>query len=186
MSAEKIIEQIKKDSEKEIKVIKKESEKEIKDITETAKNKAKKEAEKIKEQGKNQAENEKKIMISQENQESNKKLMNAREEMINKCFDKAIDKLSKLNKKDYQNISEKLLKNGMEKITGEKKVFIARTEDKEIAKKLRIPVAGEIDSTGGVIVSSKDGKITIDNTLHGIINREKQVIRNKVGKVLFS
>ena len=186
MSAEKIIEQIKKDADKEIKQIRKDADKEIKDIKETAKNKAKNEAKKIKEQGKREAENEKKIMISQANQESNKKIINASEEMIEKYYKKKKNKLSKLNKNEYQNISEKLMKNGMEKISGEKKVFVARAEDKEIAKKLGIMVAGENDSSGGIILSSKDGKIRIDNTFDGIINREKQVIRNKVGKVLFS
>jgi len=186
MSAEKIIEQIKIDSEKEIKKIEKELDKEIQKIKSISKKESEEEVDKIKSQGKKEAQNEKKILISQAHQELNRKLMNTREEMIDKCFNNALEKLKNLTKSEYQKISENLMKKGMQKISGERKVYISRIQDKEIAKKLGIVVAGEIESIGGIIIASKDGKITVDNTFEGIIKREKQKIRNKIGKILFS
>jgi len=186
MSAEKIIEQIKKDSEKEIKKIEKESDEEIQKINNVAKKKSEEEVDKIKLHGKKEAENEKKILISQAHQELNRKLMNEREEMIDKCFYKALEKLKNFSKSEYQHICENLMEKGMQTISGEKRVYISRIQDKEIAKKLGLDIAGEIKSIGGIIITSKDGKITVDNTFEGIIKREKQKIRNKVGKILFS
>lgn len=186
MSAEKIIEEIKKHSEKEIKEIKNESDKKKKEIIEQAKKEGRKKAETIKEEGRKEAENTKKILISQANQEASRKKMQAREEIIVKCFIEAETKLSNIKGKEYQEIVENLIKNSMKKISGDKIVYISREEDGEIADNFDLEVAGKIESIGGVVISSSDGKITIDNTFEGIIKREKSEIRNKVGKILFS
>ena len=186
MSAEKIIEQIKKDYEKEIKQIKKEEDNKVKSIIESAKKEGEKQAEEIINTGKKQAENHKKILVSQANQDSKRKIMNAKEEVINKCFDNAKEKLSKLKDKDYQKIVETLIKKGKNDISSELKLYISRESDKKIAKKLGLKVAGRIESIGGIILSSKDSKITIDNTFEGILKREKAEIRNKIGKMIFS
>ena len=186
MSAEKIIEQIKKDSQKEIKKIKTESEKKKKEIIDQAKKEGKLEAEKIREEGKKEAENTKKILISQANQKASRKKMQAREEIIEKCFREAEKKLLNIKGTEYQRIVENLIKKSMEKISGEKIVYMSRKEDKKIAEKLDLKVAGKIEAVGGIVLSSSDGKITIDNTFEGIIKREKSEIRNRVGKILFS
>ena len=48
-----------------------------------------------------------------------------------------------------------------------------------------IKVSGETGATGGVILQSEHGTVTIDNTFEGILKREKQRIRVKVGQLLF-
>ena len=45
---------------------------------------------------------------------------------------------------------------------------------------------GNVDASGGIILESVDGQITLDNTFDGILEREKNRIRIKVGKLLFS
>lgn len=186
MSAEKIIEQIKNDSTKEIKKIQKEKDNEIKNIIESAKKQGKIEAEEIIKNGEKQAQNHKKILISQVNQDSKRKIMNAKEEVINKCFKKAQEKLSKIEKKDYQKIIEVLINKGKKRISGKIKVYISRESDKKFVEKIGLKLAGKIESIGGIILTSDDSKITIDNTFEGILKREKEEIRNKIGKMLFS
>ena len=44
----------------------------------------------------------------------------------------------------------------------------------------------KIESIGGIILKSIDGKIIFNNTFEGILKREKERIRIKVGKFLFS
>jgi vacuolar-type H+-ATPase subunit E/Vma4 len=63
---------------------------------------------------------------------------------------------------------------------------VSKDEDKEIAKNLGLKVTGNVDASGGIILKSGDGQITLDNTFDGILERKKDRIRIKVGKLLFS
>jgi V/A-type H+-transporting ATPase subunit E len=186
MSAEKIIEQIKKDSENEINQIKKEAEKKAKEIISKTKMEAETEAEKIIENGKKNSENIKKILISKANQDSKKEIMNEREKIINECFTKAHHELSILKEPKYSKIVKKLIKNGCNKLGKDCSILISRYSDGKIAEEFGISVSGKIESAGGIIIKSKDGKIILDHTFDGIFRREKDKIRIKVGMLLFS
>ena len=186
MSAEKIIEQIKKDTEKEVKQIKQEAKKQAKAIIEYAKEKAKIDAEKILTNGKNQSGNLKKILLSKANQDVKKEIMNAKEKIIENCFTKAHHELSILKGEKYERIVRKLIKDGQEKLGRKCIVLVTRDTDKKIARDLGINVVGTIESSGGIILKSTDQKIILDHTFDGILKREKDKIRIKVGNLLFS
>lgn len=49
-----------------------------------------------------------------------------------------------------------------------------------------LTITGNIEVSGGVILKSSDGKITLDNTFEGILGRKKDEMRRRVGKLLFS
>lgn len=186
MSAEKIIQQIKNDSQKEQKDIIKDAENQAKQIIQNAKNDAEIKSEKIINDGKKQSENQQKILISKANQDSKREIMKAKEEVIEDCFITAQEKLLNLNETEYKKTIENLIKNGQKIIGQNCKIQISKELDKEIAKKLGVEVIGRINATGGIIIQSNNGKITFDNTFEGIIKREKNKIRIKVGKLLFS
>jgi len=186
MSAEKIIEQIKKDSETEIKQIQNDAESQAKGILETTKKEAEKEAEKILENGKKQSDNLKKILVSKANQDAKRDIMNARETIIDECFTKAHHELSILKGEHYEKIVKKLIIDGQKKLGGSCMVLVTRDADKKIAKDLGIHIDGTIESAGGVILKSSDGRVTLDHTFDGILKREKDKLRIKVGKLLFS
>lgn len=186
MSAEKIIQQIKKDAEKQAKVILKDAKKQAKEIINDSKKDAEKQAKKILEDGEIQSENVKKIIVSKANQDAKKEIMKAREKIIEECFIKAHHKLSTLNETDYKEIVSFLMKRGQSKLSGNCTVMISRDVDKKIADNLGLKVSGNVESAGGVILRSDDGKITLDCTFDGILKREKDKIRIKVGKLLFS
>ena len=186
MSAEKIINQIKKDSQKEINQILKDAEKEAKHIITTAKDEAKKQVDRILADGTAKSENITKIHISKANQDMKREIMNAREKIIDECFVKAHHKLSTLSEQKYKNIVRKLMIDGQKKLSGECTVKTSRPIDKQIAKDLGLQISGSVESSGGIILMSNDGRILLDHTLDGILKREKQKIRIKVGKLLFS
>lgn len=186
MSAEKIIEQIKKDSEKEIKQIIGEAEKQAKNIIQTAKNEAKVEAEKMLETGKQRSENLGRVLISKANNDAKREFMNAKEKIIDECFTKAHHELSILKGERYERLVRKLIKEGQEKLGNDCTVLVARDVDKKIATDFGIKIMGTIDSCGGVILRSADGKVTLDQTFDSILQREKDKIRIIVGKLLFS
>ena len=186
MSVEKIIEQIKKDSNNVVEQILKESEKQATKIVNNAISKAKKESREILTNGKKQSESIKKILVSKENQNSKRKIIKVRESIIEDCFEKAQRKLIKLEDEKYKKLITKLIKNGSKKLGGKCTVKTSRDIDKKIADELGIKVTEKIDATGGIILKSINGKITLDNTFEGILEREKDRIRIKVGKLLFS
>ena len=186
MSAEKIIEQIKKDAEKEIKQIQKDADTEAKKIIDDIKAQAKLEAEKILENGKIQADNTKRILISKENQRIKREIMNAREKVIEDCFVKSHQKLSMVKGKEYEDAVTKYVKTGVNKLGKDCSVLTSRVEDKKIVEKLGLKSAGTIEASGGVKLVSEDGRITLDYTFDGILKRDKNKIRNKVGRLLFS
>ena len=186
MSAEKIIEQIKKDSEKEIGKIKSIAEKNAKEIISKSKKEAEIQAEKIVENGKQQTEIQKKIELSKANQELKREIMNTKEKIIDDCFTKALHEFSILKGERYSKIVTKLIKDGQQKIGSDCKIFATRDADKKIAEDLGLKVEGTIESSGGIILVSADGKITLNHTFDGILKRDKDKIRIKVGKLLFS
>jgi len=185
MSVEKIIEQIKIDSNKEIDQILNDAEKQATKIFNDAISKAKKESREILAKGKKQSESIKKILVSKANQNSKRKIIKAKETIIEECFEKAQHKLIELKDEEYKKLITKLIKNGSKKIGGKCIVKPSKDIDIKIARKLGFKVTDKIEATGGIILKSINGKITLDNTFEGILNREKERIRIKVGKLLF-
>jgi len=186
MSAEKIIQQIKKDAEKEIKQILAEAEKQAKQIINEAKKQTEKEAEKILTNGKKQSENLERIMIAKVSQNAKREIMRTQEKIIEECFTRASEKLSKLKVEDYKNMVSRLIKDGEKKLGEQCNMIISRETDREIAEEMGFAIVGNIKASGGVVLQSQDGRITLDNTFDGILRRKKDKIRVKVGKILFS
>ena len=112
--------------------------------------------------------------------------MNAREKIIDDCFIKAHHKLSTLDEKKYKEIVNFLMRDGSKKLGGKCTVIVSRDIDKKIAKNIGLEITGSVESSGGIILQSNDGKVTLDHTFAGILKREKDKIRIMVGKLLFS
>jgi vacuolar-type H+-ATPase subunit E/Vma4 len=186
MTAEKIIERIKKDSEKEKNQILKEAEKQVKIIKDEASKKAKIESDQILSEGKKQAEKIKKIIISKVNQDVKRERMNAREKIIEECFIKAHHELSTLKEAEYKKTVTKLIENGRKKLDGQCTIVISRDIDRKIAENMGLKVTGNVESSGSVKLISSDGRVTLDNTFDGILKRKKNEIRIEVGRLLFS
>jgi vacuolar-type H+-ATPase subunit E/Vma4 len=185
MSAEKIIQQIKKDSDKEIKTILKKAETQAKEIIDSAIIEAEIEGKKIVSNGNIQSENIKRVLVSKANQDYKKEIMIAKEKIIDECFTKAHHKLSILKGQEYEKIVRKLIKNGYNKLGSKCSALISRDIDEKIAKEYNVSVSGKVESSGGVILKSGDERVILNHTFDGILKREKDRIRIKVGKILF-
>ena len=186
MTAEIIINKIKTDAKQKASEIKKEAEQQADHIKKDAAKEAKNQAQEIVEKGKQQAENRKKILISQAHQNTKRNEMNAKEKLIETCFQQAIDQLGSIDEQTYKKIVKQLIIQGKKQIPGSCHIKISHDIDEQIAKDLDVKVTGTIDATGGIVLLSENGTITIDNTFDGILKREKQDIRVKIGTLLFS
>jgi len=137
------------------------------------------------EDGKKQGETLENIMIAKANQDIKREIMNASERIIDECFTKAHHKLSTLKETEYTLMVTKLVEDGCKKIGGPCKLEISRDLDKKIAEKMNLKIIGQVETAGGIILHSEDGNVTLDHTFDGILRRERNRIRIKVGKMLF-
>ena len=186
MSAEKIIQLIKKDAESEVKNTLKNAIKQANSIIEKAKKDAKKQAENIISDGEKNSENIKRILIAKAKQEISHEFMNVKETMINESFLQAYSQIPKIKEEEYKLIITKLMKSSIKKLGEDCKISISRDFDKIIANNLNLKVIGSTDSAGGFIAISNDERIKLNNTFEAIIKRKKDKIRIKIGKILFS
>lgn len=186
MSAEAIIKQIKKDAEQEQGRIEKEAQQKIDEITSAIKKETEDMKQEILEKGQQEADNIKRIELAKAHQQEKRSLLQAKEQIIDTCFEEALQQLKDLDEDHYTNMVETLIKHGSEKIDGEFLLKTSRPIDETIAKKQDIPLSGTVEATGGIILISKDQARIIDNTFEGILKRKKQDIRVEVGSILFT
>lgn len=186
MSAEKIIEQIKKDSQNEARQILKDAEKRASEILNDAKKEARQESDKILSNGKKESENIKKILISKAQQDAKKEIMQAKGKIIDECFVTAQHELSILDEQKYKRIVTKLINDGAKKLGKNCTVATSRTTDRQLAENIGLKIEGSVESSGGILLKSSDGRIILNLTFEGILKREKDKIRIKVGRLLFS
>ena len=186
MSLENIINQINIDTKKEIDQILKDAQFESNRIQKESNINANRISKEILLKGEKKSESIKRIIISKEKQNARKKLTQTKEDIIDQCFEKAYLKFQSYNDKKYEEMISKFIEKGL-KLTGvNSKVIISKEIDKKIVKKFGLEVIGKTKSIGGIILKSNDNKITLDNTIEGIIKREKNRIRSDIGKILFS
>jgi len=186
MSAENLIKRIRDDAQQQIKQIKKDADQQVQSRLDQAKLKAKQDAEHLIEQAKKDVENTKRILVSQAEQQAKRATMNTREELIEHSFEQAQQKLQQLKGKQYESFLKTLIEQAKKQLGTTMQVWVTREQDKKLVKDLGGTVKGIIEGSGGLLLQSKDGYITLDNTFEGILRRKKQEIRIHVGKLLFS
>ena len=129
---------------------------------------------------------EKQIIGSADLEARNKQLMTL-EEGVNKVFSKALDEITNTARSgDYSNLIKSLLDEST-KILGTTEVIVStNTKDKDLVQSTLSQFPGSelsselIDCLGGVIIKSKDGTTSFDNTLDARIERLKPLIRKEI------
>jgi len=109
------------------------------------------------------------------------------EEGVDKVFSKALDQIAKTDRSgDYSNLINTLLDEST-KILGTTEVTVfTNAKDKDVVKSALSKFSGAklssdtIDCLGGIIIKSKDGTMTFDNTIDARIERLKPLIRKEI------
>jgi len=147
------------------------------------------EYEKIVAQGKKEAEKIEKQIVGSSDLESRNRQLRLVSEYVQKAFDKAIEQIKSANSDaNYSKLIETLLSEAIDTL-GTKDVNIAtNSKDKEIVNSLLSKFPGSklssetIDCLGGVVVSSKDGSMSFNNTIDARLDRMKPLIRKEIAK----
>ncbi len=109
------------------------------------------------------------------------------EEGVDKVFAKALDQISNTDRSgDYSNLINNLLDEST-KILGTTEVTVfTNAKDKDLVQSALSKFSGAklssdtIDCLGGIIIKSKDGTMTFDNTIDARIERLKPLIRKEI------
>ena len=109
------------------------------------------------------------------------------EEGVDKVFSKALDQIANTDRSgDYANLIKTLLDEST-KILGTTEVTVfTNAKDKDVvqsalSKFSKAKLSSDtIDCLGGIIIKSKDGTMTFDNTIDARIDRFKPLIRKEI------
>jgi V/A-type H+-transporting ATPase subunit E len=186
-SLEQAIEKIVKKTEKEILLNLKNSGSDSKQILDDSLVKLEQEYNKIISDGNKEADKiEKQIVGSSDLEVRNKQLL-LLEEGVDKVFSKALDQIANTDRSgDYTNLIKTLLDEST-KILGTTEVTVfTNAKDKDVVQSALSKFSGAelssdtIDCLGGIIIKSKDGAMTFDNTIDARIERLKPLIRKEI------
>ena len=186
-SLEQAIEKIVKKTEKEILLDLQNSGSDSKQTLDDSLVKLEQEYNKIISDGNKEANKiEKQIVGSSDLEVRNKQLL-LLEEGVDKVFSKALDQIANTDRSgDYSNLINTLLDEST-KILGTTEVTVfTNAKDKDVVQSALSNFSGAelssdtIDCLGGIIIKSKDGAMTFDNTIDARIERLKPLIRKAI------
>jgi V/A-type H+-transporting ATPase subunit E len=186
---DKIIERIKKDAEAKVKKIMDNANNEAENIRKRNEKETRRMVEKIKQEYEKEAETVKNTILSGAKIESKRVQLHARENIINECFIKSEKKFVDMDGKAYEKFLSRIIKEGVD-VVGKNAVVKCAEKDIRIVKKIPSALNVAVDknflnTTGGVVIKSKDGKIRVDNTFDGILSRNRDRLRKEVAEILF-
>ena len=186
-SLEQSIDKILKKTEKEILLDLKNSGSDSKQTLDDSLSKLEQEYDKVLSDGKKEADKiEKQIIGSSDLEVRNKQLL-LLEEGVDKVFSKALDQIANVDRSgDYSNLIKTMLDEST-KILGTTEVTVfTNAKDKDVVQSALSKFSGAelssdtIDCLGGIIIKSKDGTMTFDNTIDARIERLKPLIRKEI------
>ena len=145
------------------------------------------EYDKILADGKKEADKiEKQIMGSADIEARNKQLM-ALEDAVDKVFSKALDQIANADRSgDYSNLIKTMIEEATQILGTSEITITTNAKDKDVVQSTLSQFSGAelssdtIDCLGGVVVKSKDGAMTFDNTIDARIERLKPLIRKEI------
>ena len=186
-SLEQAIDKILKKTEDEILTNLKNSGSESKQTLDDSLPKLEGEYDKIISDGKKEADKIEKQIIGSSDLEARNKHLMLLEEAVDKVFTKALEQIANTERSgSYSDLIKSLLGEST-KILGTTEVTVfTNDKDKDVVQSNLSQFSGSelssdsIDCIGGVIIKSKDGAMTFDNTLDAKIERLKPLIRKEI------
>jgi vacuolar-type H+-ATPase subunit E/Vma4 len=178
-SLDKIEKKIKENAEKEIDAINRETEKKIGELDREIGLDAEKAFVEVKNKRKMEVELAPRRIISDAQLERKKKVNAKKTELVDAVFEEAKTRITKMSKKDRAKIMKTLADNGSKNIK-DPAYFV----DKQYLDLLEGAKADDI-ADFGVIVKSKDGSTSVDNTLGSIMTSLKTNYKPQIVKLLF-
>nr|WP_255465072.1 V-type ATP synthase subunit E [Nitrosopumilus sp. b3] len=145
------------------------------------------EYDKIISDGKKEADKIEKQIIGSSDIEARNKQLTILEEAVEKVFSKALDEIANTDRSgDYSNLIKTMLEESTQILGTTEITVFTNAKDKDVVQSSLSSFSGAelspntIDCLGGIIVKSKDGAMTFDNTIDARIERLKPLIRKDI------
>ncbi|MCD6089843.1 hypothetical protein J7K07_09045 [Candidatus Bathyarchaeota archaeon] len=193
-----ITKEILEDAERDARNIISRAEAEAERILKHAKEEAERRYEEIIRKSKERIKDKKRQAISLFELETKNNLLNAKEKIIEEVYDEAIKRLRRYTlTKEYTNCILRLICEASRQINSDTLIIHLNERDHQILTKKRLDELSrklgvkiiksdeKINCTGGVVVTSLDGKIIVDNTFENRLRALKDPLRTKIAKILF-
>jgi len=193
-----ITKEILEDAERDARNIISRAEAEAERILKHAKEEAERRYEEIIKKGKERIKDKKRQAISLFELETKNNLLEAKEEIIEEVYDEAIKRLRQYTLTEkYTNCIFRLIREASRQINSDALIIRLNERDHQILTKKRLDELSrklgvkiiksdeKINCTGGVVVTSLDGKIIVDNTFENRLRILKDSLRTKIAKILF-
>jgi len=193
-----ITKEILEDAERDARNIISRAEAEAERILKHAKEEAERRYEEIIKKGKERIKDKKRQAISLFELETKNNLLEAKEEIIEEVYDEAIKRLRRYTcTEEYTNCILRLIREASRQINSDALIIRLNERDHQILTKKRLDELSrklgvkiiksdeKINCIGGVVVTSLDGKIIVDNTFENRLRILKDSLRTKIAKILF-
>jgi len=184
---EQAIDKIVKKTEKEILLDLKNAGSDSQQTLDNSLPKLEQEYDKIISDGKKEADKIKQQIIGSSDLEVRNKQLLLLEEGVDKVFSKALDQITKTDRSgDYSNLIKTLLDEATTILGTTEVTVFTNAKDKDVVQSALSKFSGAelssdtIDCLGGIIIKSKDGTMTFDNTIDARIERLKPLIRKEI------
>jgi len=182
MGLEAIVKEIKARGKVEADKVSKEADKETSQIIADAQSQAEKITETKKEAVAADIQRLKRQELSSANLEVKRELLNARKEILDLAYEKAVDGVKGLPAEKNKELLKVIIEKNK---TGNSRIY-SRNEDKTTVKKLtKLKYAGEIDCIGGVVIENEDGTEYLDFKYDTILKDVSERSLKQVSDILF-
>jgi len=194
--ADLIIQEINREAERKIQYILSEAQREAEKLKEEAKKRAEAKAEWILRKAKTQAEMERRRIVANARLEVRKKKLALQEEYIERALEETRNRLANLPEGEYFETLVKLTAEAVEELGVDKVVVRSNertlrllaerlTEFREAVGNVEVIIGEPIQTIGGVIVESADGRVRVDNTFEARMERFESELRATIARALF-
>jgi vacuolar-type H+-ATPase subunit E/Vma4 len=171
---------IRNDSDEEIKKIAAETKKEIDIIESDIVAKADNEVEKVKKEGESEVARVKKRILADANTQVKEQISVEKNRLLEEVFDEAAKAIMALSDDEKKKILAGLAKDGSQVVKDPK--FIVDAKYKGLLAGSEAADLGDF----GVVITSKDGTLKIDNTLGSRMRQLKATLKPKIAALLFA
>lgn len=186
MGLEKVAKEIIIEAEKKVSEIIEEGKKESSQILNEAKKKAVQLQKNIEEETQKIVEETRQLELSSHELFLNKRILEAKKQLLDELFSKVKQKIMDLDKKQRTEIVTALCKKGLFELPSAKFVYSNEEDKKTVSNVKGLSFKGTIDCLGGVILENNDGSIRTNHTFEEIIEKAKEENLNEVSSRIFS
>ena len=128
------------------------------------------------------------MMLAGARREVRDAILSMKESLIRECIDTALDGLRTLSPDRKRELLLTLITAGRRQVGEPCRVSVTDEEDRELLRGATgFELAPEtVPGSGGVVVSSPDGRLRVNNTLEGVLQRRRGEIRTVAARDLFT